>query len=110
MVFSPGSDVVKTAPHLCVCDRCLEDYGNCSLFASHRIQDFTLNEVQLRSAFNPQPSCDNDGERSDDDDDANDVMDVDYFAIDTICAEAVDKGSIEPFFFVKIVDESIMTL
>ena len=76
MVFSPDSDVVKTAPHLCVCDICLEDYGNCSLFASHHIQDFTLNEVQLRSAFNPQDSCDNDGDSSEDGDDTNNIMDV----------------------------------
>ena len=80
MVFSPDSDVVKTAPHLCICDRCLEDYGNCD---------------------QPQPSCDDDGDSSDDDDDANDIIDVDYFVIDKICAVAADKGSIGPIFFVN---------
>ena len=47
LIFSPGSSVVKTAPCLGDCERCLSAYGFCLLFKEHTIEAFALKHTCL---------------------------------------------------------------
>ena len=42
-----NSATFKAVCHLCICDRCMIDYGACSLFSSHELQIFK--KIILRS-------------------------------------------------------------
>ena len=49
MIFQPHATTFKAAPHLCICDSCLTDYG--SLFSLHHIPTTYLLTEQDSSSF-----------------------------------------------------------
>ena len=52
MIFTPNSDIFKAAPHMCLCDNCLHEYGSCNLFQVYDVPapNKKPNPPRLRSA------------------------------------------------------------
>ena len=48
IVFKPDSMMIKAAPHLCICNECLNDYGLCALFNEYEICIQQLNKTFTR--------------------------------------------------------------
>ena len=102
MVFDPHLEVVKVAPHLCICENCMENYGSCPLFQSLDLRSITKlqNKRCLRRDLD-----DSDNENEDNDeipDDEREEIITDYFSANTVCAVAADRNSIEMFYFIFI--------
>ena len=101
MIFEPNSTLVQVAPYLCICEKCLNSYGTCNLFETHNLQ----------STPKPQKNIclrkDDDNEDNDGDRDEDEEIDPEYYADNTICAIAADKGSLDMFYFIFINENCI---
>ena len=49
MVFTPNSTSFRSAPYLCVCGTCMQEYGSCSLFSSYQLKTVELKKICLRT-------------------------------------------------------------
>ena len=100
MVFKPGSSVFWASPRICVCDKCMLDYGSCSLFNEYQLVIQELNKISLRSNIEPPPEAD-----------AVEQEDRSYLGgfllSGSVCAVAADKKSINTVWFIHILEEKV---
>ena len=95
ILFTPNSTVLKAASRICICEKCLLNYGSCSLFHEYSITVQELNKVSLRSNF-------------DVDFEENNWPAVNSFILpNSICAIAADTSSVNTVWFVKIIVDEI---
>ena len=109
MIVQPDSDEIKAAPYLCICEKCLVDYGSCNLFSVLQL-DCTLKKYRkpcTRGDMVESANEDDDDQNDNTDDEESYVAPSDYDVPDTICAVAPEEGSDDLFYFIYIVESSI---
>jgi hypothetical protein len=106
MVFSPNEDILRAAPRICLCEKCKETYGSCSLFESYSLKLLNLKGNTLRSQIK---NLDNNlSESESDGEDANEVEVVNEFLLPgSVCAIAATEKSSDTVWFLKIVQQSV---
>ena len=97
---------MKSFLRICICERCLNEYGSCELF-----REFTLtltcnqlNKTCLRSQFNE----DYIGIEKRDEGEGEEETDVNSLSIDSVVALAASKKSLDPFYLMKITQEECL--
>ena len=100
VVFTPGSKQVKAAPRLCVCVVCEKEYGSCPLFNRYDLQVGCLKETSLHSSVLPKANSV----------ESNPEVVNDFLLPGSVCAIAADRKSTDTVWFIKIIDDSLMTM
>ena len=105
LIFHPNSTTVLTAPYLCVCESCSEEFGSCDLFQEYCLESTILKKNHLRSDANCQVDSDSDDADGEEENvEENDDVDMDFFASGTICCIAADKEDTKTFYFFHVND------
>ena len=99
MVFTPNSLSFRAAPHLCICDTCMHEYGSCSLFTPYQLKTVELKKIFLRSVN--ELICDSEDLGD------GDSMSDDFLLPNTYCAVAPHKSSKESLWFIKVKDSRV---
>ena len=71
MVLNPNSTSFKALTHLCICEKCLQDYDSCDLFSSFELRP--TEPVNEKSRCGPST--------------------IDFVLPQTYCVVAADKSS-----------------
>ena len=81
-IFRPNSTTVLTAPYLCVCESCSEEFGSCDLFQEHCLESTILKKNHLRSDANCQVDSDSDDADGEEENvEENDDVDMDFLQV-----------------------------
>ena len=99
IVFKPGQRM-KTAPRICFCEECQEDYGSCSLFTEYDITAKHLQQICLRSS-----TLERIGVELEEDEPVHDEPAADVLLKDVVVALAAEKKARETFYLMKITQE-----
>jgi len=99
IVFRPN-EPMKASLRICICERCLNEYGSCELFREFTLTCNQLNKTCLRSQFD-----DYTGIEKRDEGEVEEETDVNSLCIDSVVALAASKKSLDPFYLIKITQE-----
>lgn len=103
-VFSPNQTSFKAAPRICVCEKCISDYGSCNLFSSHVLNAKKLNDVCLRAGLLKKKQ--------------NDIVDEteedgpfigDYLIEKTFCGIAAETNAFDLVWFAYVIEGCVAT-
>ena len=90
MLFKPNSESFRAAERLCVCEKCLVNYGSCRLFHKFSLNVRQLKENILKSASVVENETEN-GE-----------VHKDFIMPGSLCAIVASENSPDTVWFVKI--------
>ena len=101
MIVKHDEDVVKVAPYLCVCDKCMDNYGSRDLFQEPQIESSEkhFRKPMTRGDFNQ--SSDEDADELMDEE-VDESVNAEYHSQDMVCAVAAGPESLDPFYFIYI--------
>ena len=102
ILFTPGSKNIKAAPRLCICSQCQKEFGSCSLFTTYELQVGCLKSTLRSSDVAPNP----DQHKAAALDKLDDVT-HEFLLPNSVCAIAADEKSIDTFWLVKILEETV---
>ena len=105
IVYRPN-EPMKASLRICICERCLNEYGSCELFRelTLTLTCNQLNKTCLRSQFND----DYIGIEKRDEGEGEEETDVNSLCIDSVVALAASKKSLDPFYLMKITQEECL--
>ena len=93
ILFKPNSSTIRASKRICICEKCMEDYGSCELFHEHYLQADPVKAPSRRSKAVMSSVSNRD---------STDGSTNEFLLTDSVVAVAPSTKSTNPVWFMQI--------